>query len=699
MLKSIGWCALVLSAAAFVGGCSSGSSGVGGGPVGGAGFEGSFTTAGTPIDVVNSNTVITLTSAIIPTADRLTQVTFSLADDAGDPIAYANLTDTRFFLAVLERTSFGAALDYRSYVTRERTSDSGATIVQGTYDGNRFRGPDSPGGLVDNGDGTFTYTFETALPEGYDTTATHQLGGQFRWVGPTDGVTYNSNLAMAFVPDGTAVVRTREIAATESCNGCHTRMAMHGSRREVGLCIMCHNRNSTARNDTTMAFSVMIHKLHRGVNLPGFVLDAEEYEIGGHTYGDLHFPQDIRNCNVCHDSGVASDADLHEDAPSRNGCASCHNRTWFGAPGGEPAGTWTDHVGGVQTDDAMCSYCHSPEAIDAIHDTTEPKLVLAVNGDTPFMVDGTGLVSVDFTAADSDGNAILDLDDTAYYRAGVLIAWPAQTDYTDNVGDSNIFDVKGDASDGIFVNNGDGTYRYTLPVGQEIPLGTTDSFGFTFRGRINASLITGDRVPMAVPEQVFFRTDGGTAEPRRAVVDDAACAKCHGADAKAGHGRDRVGAGTCVMCHNPYMTSTPDVGDTVTVNFKDMIHRIHTGEDLESGYTTGGHGGDVDFTEVRFPGHREECSICHLPGANLIPLPDGVGSTLVDGSAIADTSVLPGRFETLPIRAACTSCHDDVTTNSHTVVNTDFVNGVETCVLCHGPEGIKPVADVHGLAP
>jgi OmcA/MtrC family decaheme c-type cytochrome len=192
---------------------------------------------------------------------------------------------------------------------------------------------------------------------------------------------------------------------------------------------------------------------------------------------------------------------------------------------------------------------------------------------------------------------------------------------------------------------------------------------------------------------VFFRTDGGAVEPRREVVDDAACASCHG-EPFAGHGEDRIGVGVCVVCHNSTLTSTPDdiTLPTVTVNMKDMIHRIHTGEELADGYVTGGHSGDVDFSEVVFPGIRQQCSVCHGDHDVSLPLDPAVLPTVIDDGVNPVTTIEP-------TRAACNSCHDGLVNNIHAILATDGASGVETCSVCHGPGAEADPALFHVLAP
>jgi len=131
----------------------------------------------------------------------------------------------------------------------------------------------------------------------------------------------------------------------------------------------------------------------------------------------------------------------------------------------------------------------------------------------------------------------------------------------------------------------------------------------------------------------------------------------------------------------------------VTVNFKDMLHRIHTGEELNGDYTVYGFGNVAhDFTDRRFPGDRRECTICHVSGSVDLPLPDEAEPTVIsqDGAVV---DVIQ------PERAACTSCHDALLSNVHTVLNTDPASGVESCAVCHGPSAEFAVAVLHEREP
>jgi OmcA/MtrC family decaheme c-type cytochrome len=291
-----------------------------------------------------------------------------------------------------------------------------------------------------------------------------------------------------------------------------------------------------------------------------------------------------------------------------------------------------------------------------------------------------GTVTLTILATDSAGNPYADL--TTVTRLSAMLAYPA-AEYEFNIRENMLTRPEG----AMLVNNGDGTYDYTFA--EKVPAGSLYTFAAGLEGRVEFDDGSGNtlRQGTATNGIGFFVQDDNPGEPipRRAIVDTENCNQCH--DDLRAHGGSRVGADYCVMCHNTTLTDIDERDDSgpeymlagaMTVSFKDMIHRIHTGEELHDEYTVLGHNQSIhDFTEVRFPGRRQKCDICHIEDAFEVPLLDEVLSTSVDNG---DTVV-----EVMPERAACTSCHDSFMTNIHAVLNTDPGTGVETCAVCHGP--------------
>jgi OmcA/MtrC family decaheme c-type cytochrome len=635
---------------------------------------------------------ITIESVTIP-ADRRAVVTFTAVDDRGDTLARNEFTDIRFIMGYLKAYVNGGTLKYSSYITR---SDAGQT--QATTDNARL------GGLTQESNGKFKYRFQTALPVNYDPSASHQVAAQATREFAANGTVYPDNPWFAWVPNGSNALETREIVDTETCNTCHTRLEFHGGfRREIQYCIMCHTPQSTdGQSLNSVDMAEMIHKIHMGEELPS-VLDGEPYQIIGfgdtvHDYSDVVFPQDIRNCEVCHGEEKAA---FHLENPSMSGCASCHDRTWFGAANQTPAG-YTHHSKGqiniVFTDDSLCSGCHtSPDQPFGLSPIAERHITPLESDDAPGLLFDITSVNVlnpatapqpviNFTVTNGDG-APFDNLNAQLTSCNAVLAWPA-SDYEEYVNAA----VR---NSGNLINNGGGSYTYTFA--NTFAPDMTDTFGVAMTGRLTFSH-DGSNVTQGPSANglTFFRVDGGVPVPRREVVDEAACNVCH--DSIRAHGEQRFGVSVCVMCHNPNETDearrTAGQMPPVTVNFKDMLHKVHTGENLEGAYTVYGFGGTPhDFTHIRFPAKREECSVCHAEDTFLLPTPDGTLSTLVVQELNGPTVI----SETLPETAACTTCHDGLAANVHAFINT--AQGVETCIVCHGESSDYAVSKVHAQLP
>ena len=623
--------------------------------------------------------------------NRRPVVRFSVTDDAGELIPMRELSDIRFILAYLEpEPEVGSTARFVSYTTRTEEATTGDDVLQATYDDARLDG------LTQEDDGTLRYAFQSAVPAEYPADATHQLGGQIERLFPIDGLEYLANPTYAFRPDGATELEARDIVTTATCNTCHTRLQVHGARREVQLCIMCHNQGSTdGGSGNSVDFAEMIHKIHRGANLPS-VQDGEPYQIIGfrnsvHDYSNVHFPQPVENCESCHTGGTMSD--IYLTAPTIAGCASCHDRTWFGDPLGMPAG-FENHLAGQQTNNSLCALCHTPTApgpspiLEAHRLATSsplaPGLSLTVNAVTTAMTETGVTVTVNFTAANGAGQSYTNLSDLTTVAA--TLAFPVSeyeeaTRETINAGNATA--------------NGDGSFSYTFS--SEIPADTGDTFAVAMEGRL--SFANGDtNVTQGTSSngRMIFTVDGSPPIERRQVVDDAKCNACH--DELRLHGGLRVGVQYCVMCHNPNTTDINrrpgDQGNPESVNFKDMIHQIHRGAELDSDFTIFGFGGTPhDFTEIHFPGDLRNCEICHVEGSYEIPLAMETLSTVISD---ADGNLLS---EKLPTRAACTSCHDHLITEVHAILQTEPNTRVESCAVCHGDSAEFAVLDVHAMGP
>jgi len=306
------------------------------------------------------------------------QVTFTVTDGSGIGVGGITTSELRFTIAKLIPASLGNPSQWQNYILTTQTASAsgapglGTTAVQATRE--------NDGTLVDNGGGSYTYTFSTditniscpspctdvqgnTLDVSYQPTLTHRLAIQSAGGLPAVNATYT------FRPsDGaTTGLVTRDIVSIDSCNECHNELSAHDERIDTAYCVTCHNPGTTDPDSgNTVDFKVMIHKIHRGEELPS-VVGGGEYAIWGyrdnkHDYSTVVFPQDIRNCTKCHDGSDAAtpDGDNWETQPSMLACGSCPDDIDF-SKDGSPTGAndRAGHPGGIVPDNSEWVTCHS----------------------------------------------------------------------------------------------------------------------------------------------------------------------------------------------------------------------------------------------------------------------------------------------------------------------------------------------------
>jgi OmcA/MtrC family decaheme c-type cytochrome len=233
-------------------------------------------------------------------------------------------------------------------------------------------------------------------------------------------------------------------------------------------------------------------------------------------------------------------------------------------------------------------------------------------------------------------------------------------------------------------------YVYTFKSG--IPAGATGSFAMGIEGYNNVTIYPGTTISQSVRDigynQVeYFSVDGSKVQARRKVVSQENCLNCH--NKLMIHGGIRQNVEYCVVCHNPTVTdvSMRASGDTPeSINFKTMIHKIHTGSDLTTDYTVMGHGNSVNnFNDVGYPGDRRDCGRCHVAGSYDLPLPSGLINQVAPRDYI---NPMP------PVSGACLSCHTLKSDAAHAALQTSDALG-EACAACHGSNSSDSVANVH----
>jgi OmcA/MtrC family decaheme c-type cytochrome len=678
---------------------------------------------------------VEITAVSLPTDSRKPVVTFHLKDEAGNPldrdgISTPGAVGTSFVIARIE----SGDRQYRSYVTRIQISSitgqegiqAAAESSQGTYD--------------DLGNGIYTYTFNVALPENYSRHVTHTVGIYANR--SLQGKTFVANATFDFIPSGGSARTVRDVVRTEACNNCHDPLAIHGGfRREVKLCVLCHTPQ-TIDPDTghTVDFKVMIHKIHRGAELPS-VQAGTPYQIIGfgqsvHDYSTVEFPQDIRNCTKCHKDGDQSAN--YQNKPSRAACGSCHDDINFASG--------SNHGGGIQLDDNNCSACHLPSTgnefdLSVAGSHTIPlksaqvpalvfEIVSVASAETGSVTVAPGEPpKVTFNIKTGEGAAVLpsEMRVLRLTLAGPTTDYSIQ-DYNDDgskTPPSEDF-AQEDPRSAAVGPDVSGSFSYTFAA--RIPSDGTGTYavgiegyrcvtveganqrkgGLNCSGTLDANG-NGTEDPGEVFNEVrdagpnvvsYFPVTDSTALPRRRVVDTSTkCGTCHGVFSKdfSIHGGTRNSSEYCALCHNPshdtLSRQSPEEGVsavTNSVDFKVMIHKIHTGEGLANPYVLYSFSGQaIDFSEILFPGDTRDCEACHLFGTYVLKsgagilgpgvLPTTTREFVREGSVKSVTET----FETPPVTSVCTACHDDLDLAS----GLNHLGGPQPdsdCVICHG---------------
>ena len=365
---------------------------------------------------------------------------------------------------------------------------------------------------------------------------------------------------------------------------------------------------------------VMIHKIHRGPNLPS-VKAGTPYEIIGNAQIDprlsptVAFPQDIRNCQNCHEgrnpAQKPSQSDVWYTKPARAACGACHDDiNWV---------TGENHPGGPQADDSACASCHVPQGdrstTPAIKDAHTPpyrsKQLKGLNA-TILAVDNVGPGKkpvVTFKLTENDGTVLDPKTFGASSSLNILLGGPT-TDY--GTGQTPPAQPFRESADGATFNGSVATYTFT----NAIPANATGTWAVAIEAR---RTITFNPAPREGPATY---TEGAvnpsstspspTAQPvpRRSVVVDSWTSATRATTGSPRPSPRRPAHRDRGVRHLPQ----PERGRLGTaarrtknppesIAFKRMIHRIHIGRGADSGV----HG-------LRFRRHSDQLQRGPLPG-------------------------------------------------------------------------------------
>ncbi len=289
---------------------------------------------------------------------------------------------------------------------------------------------------VANADGSYTFKFPDPIPATYgpplwdtpkfsdgeltdkpllDGTYTFAVRAFRKYQAGKDEVVDPSTDVKDVLFGAAATIEPREVVTTANCNSCHTTLQRHsGVIRDTRVCVTCHTAgaedgNSAATGDptpVTMAFGVMIHKIHNGKHLPSVLgvatnpdgsrkYDAPpvRYVVGSglRDFSKVGFPISPNNrvamprdtgystltpaqqalddetrkgatgCEKCHGDPdgagplpAPAQGDRAYTAPTRHQCGSCHDDVDWNLPYAANA-----QVQPPQKDDSACTSCHA----------------------------------------------------------------------------------------------------------------------------------------------------------------------------------------------------------------------------------------------------------------------------------------------------------------------------------------------------
>ncbi len=554
----------------------------------------------------------------------------------------------------------------------------------------------------------------------------------------------------------------------------------------------------------------MVHAIHGAdkrfeQGLPAY--EVVGFGATVHDYAEVTYPQALNNCLKCHNGADTStpDGNNWEEVQYRAACGGCHNVDTAG--GGVVDHT---ALADAACADCHGPAGIEPVALVHASEDATPNTPQVLAGAYNFTYEINAVTMADAThpaiqfRIRKDGVALTDLS-SAYLTgappAGLgltsgpsfLLAWALSQDGITAPADFNnlgrpsgqalsvsLANIAAGTAGTLSAADVDGYFIATLTGTNQFPAGATlrtvalqgywSQVNFFNPCPTPPASCNLARHTVSVEKTVTGDTD------RRSVVDSAKCGNCH--EWFLGHGGNRVyTTDVCVMCHVTNLSSSGRGADPATVqqrldqtgsttalinhgydpadpftfpeesmNFKDLIHGIHSsakraddgGSDFDFVRDRGTSGVFYyDMAEVTFPGVLNNCETCHRTGSYDVALPAGVLNstravpglayagtlptpTSCDDSAVVETAfgnVLAARsanclpndtdIVTTPVAATCNGCHTSPLAELHMMehgaylrrtraeVNANVDGLVETCVLCHGPGRLADVGIVH----
>jgi OmcA/MtrC family decaheme c-type cytochrome len=184
---------------------------------------------------------------------------------------------------------------------------------------------------------------------------------------------------------------TPEKKVATNCTDCHgdtvfhlTAGPIHAAPFDTDYCKACHdyghpntgdlfkNQGGTSLNGWSGFGAMPIVRRVHGVHFGHYLEHSEEIYANATkaTFGEIIFPQDVRNCTKCH-----AETDTWKQKPARMACLACHDSDAAKAHGKlmtympDP----TDPYGPLAQE--SCIICHGENAefsADKVHDISSP---------------------------------------------------------------------------------------------------------------------------------------------------------------------------------------------------------------------------------------------------------------------------------------------------------------------------------------
>lgn len=475
----------------------------------------------------------------------------------------------------------------------------------------------------------------------------------------------------------------------------------------IATCKACHNNNGYASyvfppGGTSRISDQLVNRVH-GVHMgEGLKLPENTNPTNGafRDYTEVVFPQNAKNCTACHTN------DNWKNKPSRLGCGTCHDNTWFGDQTAVPAG-YKSHEGGIQTDESKCTVCHTNDnapitsaiaPVPTAHRIPPPtfkhtmELVMSRPANGSYYAAGE-TPQITITIKDAATGAVIDprtiaepkvasnVTSSEWRRANLFVSGPRQG--TKPV----LTTASGLATKSYTYANND--LRVRVSPANEDPRITRSATAITYQlgdvaglkpGTYSAFVETMPAAPLGGIALINFQV--GTAAVEKQVATN--CAGCHGDNRMhASYFAVPFSPDICKNCHD-YERQLSGMNDWARSNagfgagpLSRRAHGVHFGKYLN--YPKEVHP-TYDYSGVILPQDVRNCVKCHS----------------------AETS---GTWITEPSRLACLSCHDSDAAQAHGRVNTQLgptgdlygADAVETCKTCHAAGKEFPVDAAHKI--